>query len=153
MLLISHAPMWVKPCLRGSTRPYNFACIINEFHMMAISHWWVPLARASNTKLWCFLWCAREQTAEQTVQMLVIRDAMTLMMASLWWFIAVVEALAILVLGYTAYLTAQMVEWSGIISWVACFQMYDDKTCSKGWKMIAKLKRSLEVDTHWPISR
>ena len=30
-------------------------------------HRWIPLTKASDVELWCFLWCAPEQTAEQTV--------------------------------------------------------------------------------------
>ena len=46
-------------------------------------HLWIPLAKASNAEVWCFLWCAPEQTAEQTVDMLVILDALVLIMTSL----------------------------------------------------------------------
>ena len=48
-------------------------------------HRWIPLTKTSNAELWCFLWCAPEQKAEQTVQVLVIWDAMALIMTSLWW--------------------------------------------------------------------
>ena len=44
----------------------------------------LPLTKASDEELWCFLRCAPEQTAEQTVQMLAIWDAMALIMTSLW---------------------------------------------------------------------
>ena len=27
-------------------------------------HWWIPLTKASNAELWCFLWSAPEQTVE-----------------------------------------------------------------------------------------
>ena len=46
-------------------------------------HRWIPLTKASNVELWGFLWCAPEQTAELTVEMLVIWDAMALIMTSL----------------------------------------------------------------------
>ena len=46
-------------------------------------HRWIPLTKASNAELWCFLWSAPEQTAEQTVDMRMIRDAMSLIMTSL----------------------------------------------------------------------
>ena len=37
-------------------------------------HRWIPLARDSDAKLWCFLWAAPEQTAEQTIETPVIWD-------------------------------------------------------------------------------
>ena len=46
-------------------------------------HRWIPLTKASEMELWCFLWCAPEQTAEQTVEMLVIWDALALIVTSL----------------------------------------------------------------------
>ena len=56
-------------------------------------HRWIPLTKASNAERWCFLWCAPQQTAEQTVDMLVIWDAMSLIMASLKWFISSIQEL------------------------------------------------------------
>ena len=38
-------------------------------------HQWIPLTKASDAELWCFLWFAPEQTIEQTIVRLVIRDA------------------------------------------------------------------------------
>ena len=35
--------------------------------------------------LWCFLWSAPEQTVEQTIETPVIRDAIVLIMRSLWF--------------------------------------------------------------------
>ena len=43
---------------------------------------WIPI---TNAELWCFLWYAPEQTAERTVEMLVIWDGMALIMTSLKW--------------------------------------------------------------------
>ena len=31
-------------------------------------HQWIPLAKASSAELWCFLWSAPKQTAEQTIE-------------------------------------------------------------------------------------
>ena len=44
----------------------------------SIGHWWIPLTKASNAELWCFLWCVPEQ-----IMMLVIWEAMALIMMSL----------------------------------------------------------------------
>ena len=46
-------------------------------------HQWIPLTKASDTELWCFLWSAPVQTIEQTIENPVIWDAMALIMTSL----------------------------------------------------------------------
>ena len=46
-------------------------------------HEWIPLTKARDAVLWCFIWWAPEQTAEQTVEMLVIWGAMALIITSL----------------------------------------------------------------------
>ena len=33
---------------------------------------WIPLTKASDAEVWCFLWSAPEQMAEQTIETLVI---------------------------------------------------------------------------------
>ena len=50
--------------------------------LLALSacHRWIPLTKASNAELWCFLWSAPEQTLEKTIETPVIRDAITLIM-------------------------------------------------------------------------
>ena len=42
-----------------------------------------PVTKASDAQLWCFLWCAPEQTNEQVVEMPVIWDDITLIVTSL----------------------------------------------------------------------
>ena len=44
---------------------------------------WIPLTKASDAALWCFLWSPPEQTVEQTSEMPVIWDAIVLIMKSL----------------------------------------------------------------------
>ena len=46
-------------------------------------HRWIPLTKASDVELWCFLWSPVEQTVEQTIEIPVIWDAITLIMTSL----------------------------------------------------------------------
>ena len=46
-------------------------------------HRWIPLTKASDAELWCFLWSAPEQTVEQIIETPVIWDAITLIMTSL----------------------------------------------------------------------
>ena len=45
-------------------------------------HRCIPLTKASDADLWCFLWSAPEQTAEQTIEMSAICDAMAFIMTS-----------------------------------------------------------------------
>ena len=47
------------------------------------SHRWIPLTKASDAELWCFLWSAPEWTVKQTIVRLVIWDAIGLIMTSL----------------------------------------------------------------------
>ena len=44
---------------------------------------WIPLTKANDTELWCFLWSEPEQMAEQRIETPVIWDAMVLIMTSL----------------------------------------------------------------------
>ena len=44
---------------------------------------WIPLTKASDAELWCFLWSAPEPTAELKIQAPVIWDAIALIMTSL----------------------------------------------------------------------
>ena len=46
-------------------------------------HRWIPLTKASDQELWCFLWSVPEQTIGQTIETPVIWDATSLIMASL----------------------------------------------------------------------
>ena len=46
-------------------------------------HWWIPIIKASDAELCCFLWPVHEQTVEQTIDTPVIRDAIALIMVSL----------------------------------------------------------------------
>ena len=45
-----------------------------------------PSKRASDAELWCFLWSAPWKMVEQTIVRLVIWDAITLIMPSLYWY-------------------------------------------------------------------
>ena len=51
----------------------------------SIGHRWIPLTKAGDAELWYFLWSAPDQTTEQTAQMPVIWDAVSLIVTSLWW--------------------------------------------------------------------
>ena len=46
-------------------------------------HRWIPITKASNAELWCFLCSEPEQTLEQTIETPVIWEAITLTMTSL----------------------------------------------------------------------
>ena len=51
----------------------------------SIYHRWIPLIKVSDVELWGFLWSVPEQMVEQTFETPVIWDAITVIMASLWW--------------------------------------------------------------------
>ena len=51
--------------------------------LLALYDRWIPLTKAKEAELWYFLWSVPEQTLEQTIQTLVIWDAITLIMTSL----------------------------------------------------------------------
>ena len=42
---------------------------------VSTGHRWIPLTKASDAELWCFLWSAPEQTIEQTIETPVTWDA------------------------------------------------------------------------------
>ena len=47
------------------------------------SHRWIPLTKASDAELWCFLWSMPEQTVEQTIDTPVIWEAIASITTSL----------------------------------------------------------------------
>ena len=46
-------------------------------------HRWIPLTKTSVAELWCFHWSAPDQDVEQTIDTLVIWDAIGLITTSL----------------------------------------------------------------------
>ena len=46
-------------------------------------HRWIPLTKASDVELWCFLWSAPEPAVGQTMETLMIWDAIMLIMTPL----------------------------------------------------------------------
>ena len=44
---------------------------------------WIPLTKASDAELWCFLWSTPEQTIEWTIETPVVLDTIALIMTSL----------------------------------------------------------------------
>ena len=55
-------------------------------------HRWIPRTKASDTELWCFLWSVLAQTVKQTIETLVMWDAVALIMTSLWCITSTVLA-------------------------------------------------------------
>ena len=56
---------------------------------------WIPLTKASDVELWCFLSSALEQTVEQRIDTPVIWDAIAVIMTSLWWIVIVVACVTL----------------------------------------------------------
>ena len=57
----------------------NAYCVTSPLWGESTGHWWIPLTKANRKELWCFLWCMPKETVEQTVELLVIWDAMSVM--------------------------------------------------------------------------
>ena len=56
----------------------NIFRVIGPLWGESIGHRWIPLSKTSDAELWCILWSAPEQTVEQTIETLVIWDAIAL---------------------------------------------------------------------------
>ena len=52
-------------------------------------HRWIPLTKAGDAELWCFLWTAPGQTVVQTLDTPAIWDAIELIMTSLQWMVCI----------------------------------------------------------------
>ena len=59
-----------------------FALLHGSLWGESTGHRWIPLIKASDAELWCFLWSAPEQTIEQTIETPMIWDAVALIMTS-----------------------------------------------------------------------
>ena len=86
-------------------------------------HRWIPLTKASDMELWCFLRSATEQTFKQTIKTPVIWDAIPLIMTSLectfpaWLkFHFVVFHFLVIRTNFAHALTAYM----GLVSYLSC---------------------------------
>ena len=86
-LQIKKIRTWTYPyglpckCMMTSSNENNFRVIgplCGEF----TGHRWIPRTKASDAKLWCFLWFAPEPTVEQKMETPVIWDAIVLIRAS-----------------------------------------------------------------------
>ena len=58
-----------------TSSPGNIFRITGPLWEKSTSHWWILLTKASDKKLWCFLWSVLEQMVEQAIEMLAIWDA------------------------------------------------------------------------------
>ena len=61
----------------------NIFCVTGPLWGEYPGHRWNSLKKARDAELWCFLWSAPEQTPEQTVETLVIWDAIALIIMTL----------------------------------------------------------------------
>ena len=71
--------------LSGSKRRFyhwNILRVTGPLLGESTGHRWIPLTKASDAELCCFLWCAPEQKVEQTFEMLVIWNALALIVTS-----------------------------------------------------------------------
>ena len=63
----------------------NILCVIDPLWGESTGLRWLPLTKASDAEIWYFLWSAPEQTAEQTIERMMICDAVLLIMTSPWY--------------------------------------------------------------------
>ena len=82
-MYVSGFVMDVEGILMMTSSNGNIFCVTGPLRGESTGHRWIPLTKASDAELWYFLWSVPEQTAEQTIEMLVIWDAITLIMTSL----------------------------------------------------------------------
>ena len=61
----------------------NIFCVTGPLWGKSTGHRWIPITKVSDAVLWCFPLSAHEQTIGQAVEMPMIWDAITLVMASL----------------------------------------------------------------------
>ena len=72
----------VRPPITMSTNG-NIFRVTGPLWEESTGHRRIPLTKASDAELWCFIWFAPEQGVEQTMETPVIRDAIMLIMTSL----------------------------------------------------------------------
>ena len=81
---------WDASDLRCHRAHYNVTVMFPKLSALLVPLWGestghrrILLTKASDAESWCFLWSAPEQTGEQTIEALVIWDAIVLIMMSL----------------------------------------------------------------------
>ena len=62
---------------------YGVDVILFNWPFVRGIHRWIPLTKASDVELWCFLWYAPEHTVKQIIETLVIWEVIALIMSSL----------------------------------------------------------------------
>ena len=86
------------PCLSCLTDTQNFMMTSSHGSIFRVTgplcgeftgHRWIPLTKASDVELGCFLWSMSEYTVELTIVRLVIWDAIVLIMTSLCCWAAI----------------------------------------------------------------
>ena len=58
-------------CMMTSSNENIFCVTGRLWWESTVFYRWIPIRKASDDELWCFLWSAPEQTAEQTIETLV----------------------------------------------------------------------------------
>ena len=72
--------MW---CTREDVTKWKQFCVTVPLWGESTGHWLIPLTKASDAELWCFLCSSPEQTVEQAIETSVIWDAIALIMTLL----------------------------------------------------------------------
>ena len=65
-----HHTMQLSMCIIMTTSSNeNIFCVTGPLWCEFTGHRWIPLTKASDAELWCFLWSVPEQTVEQIIKM------------------------------------------------------------------------------------
>ena len=107
---------------------------------------WIPRTKASDAKLWSFLWSTTEPTVEQTTETPVIWDATALIMTSLQYVVFVCTSLSVDPLAMPsraiAFNTSSML--CNKLEYTSC--LYDIRSPSVNplqWIILRKIKQSM----------
>ena len=84
-VLIVLPPFTLAKIQQGDVIKWKHFLVNDPLWGESSGHRWIPLTKTGDADIWCFLWSAPEQTVEQTIDMLVIWDAIALIMMSLQW--------------------------------------------------------------------
>ena len=86
----------------------------------------IPVTKASDAKLWYFLWSAPEETVQQTIETPVIWDAIELIMTSLWWSITQPADFPAPIDARASAVTVMTESWTCFVSSFARIQLLCD---------------------------
>ena len=82
-LSLDHSSQSSKTYLNMGSSNGNIVRVTSPLCGKSTGDRWIPLTKASEAELWCFLWSSPEQTVKQTIKTPVIWDVIAVSMTSL----------------------------------------------------------------------